>query len=181
MKRFCKGHNCEVDVDEFYKRKDKPYGALCKVCLCAKNRDRWVNGYRERQVDTRVKYREENKEKLTQYLSDYYATPVGRAKTMMKTIKQRMRKWDAIHLLDFDENYLVDLMREGCCSVTGVEFDYYKQDRFKCNPYSPSVDRVDSTKFYTKDNVRMVVWQYNLMKGELTDSELRDFCERIIK
>ena len=30
---------------------------------------------------------------------------------------------------------------------------------------------------YTKENTRIVIWQYNLMKGELTDSELLDICK----
>lgn len=33
----------------------------------------------------------------------------------------------------------------------------------KINPYSPSLDRIDTSRGYTKDNVRLVVYAVNIM------------------
>lgn len=179
VSKYCKDCDEEKDQEYFYLRNGKPIGHYCIECVCRKNRERWVNGYKEKSVETRKLYAEKNRDVIIQYQRDYYNTEIGRAKSMMKTIKKRMKTWGILDELDFEESYLIELMKAGFCVETGIEFVYEKQDRFKCHPYSPSVDRIDSTKGYTKDNVRMVIWQYNLMKGEMTDEELLIVCERI--
>lgn len=179
--KYCKGCDENLSVDEFYKQKGVAKGHYCKVCQQRKNKEKWENGYREKMKNTRELYALNNREKLIQISRDYYNTEIGRAKSMMKTIRKRMTKWNILDQLDFDGSYLIELMKVGVCSETGISFVYQKQERFKCHPYSPSVDRIDSTKGYTKDNVRMVIWQYNLMKGEMTDEDLLIVCKRIVQ
>ena len=179
--KFCTGCCKELPADKFYLRNGKPKGNLCKEHVQARNRESWVNGYKERAEETRKEYRENNAEEIRKYQRSYYNSMKGRAKSMMKTIRQRMKKWGVFELLDFDESYLIQLMEVGVCSITGEKFTYETQDRFKCNPFSPSIDRIESTGYYTRNNVRMVIWQFNLMKGELTDKEVFDLCERIVK
>lgn len=179
--KYCKGCEEEKEADLFYKRKAKPVGHYCIECVLKKNRERWVNGYKEKQAQRRKDYAEKNREYFLEYHRNYYNTLTGRAKTMLKTIKQRMDRWGALDKLDFGEEYLIELMSVKKCNKTGIEFAYEKQNRFKCHPFSPSIDRIDSNGYYTKDNVRMVIWQYNLMKGEMTDSELLDVCKRIVE
>ena len=48
------------------------------------------------------------------------------------------------------------------------------------NHYNISIDRIDSTKGYTKDNVQLVCAQVNMMKAEMTMEELYIFCENIV-
>ena len=179
--KYCKGCDATLPADSFYKQKGVPRGHYCKICLQSKSRENWKNGYREKMKKTREAYALNNRDKLIQFGRNYYNTEIGRAKSMMKTIKKRMGKWGILDSLDFEESYLIDLMKTGFCVETGIEFIYEKQERFKCHPFSPSVDRIDSTKGYTKDNIRMVIWQYNLMKGEMTDEELLNVCKRIIE
>ena len=50
------------------------------------------------------------------------------------------------------------------CAATGLEFDYSALDGAP-NPFAPSVDRIDSSRGYTKDNCQVVVWIYNRAKG----------------
>ena len=69
----------------------------------------------------------------------------------------------------------------GKCEVTGIAFDYDNKFNTCKNPLSPSIDRIDSTKGYSKDNARIVLWQYNLMRGELTDDQLFDIFGEYFK
>lgn len=179
VSKYCKGCNEEKDQEFFYLRNNKPIGHYCMICVSCKNKERWVNGYKEKSVESRKNYAEKHRSEAIEYGRNYYNSVVGRAKSMMKTIKKRMTKWGKLTELDFDESYLIELMNYGSCVETGIDFVYEKQSRFKCHPYSPSVDRVDSNGIYSKDNIRMVIWQYNLMKGEMTDDELLTVCERI--
>lgn len=66
-------------------------------------------------------------------------------------------------------DFIYDLWdtQQGCCSLTGVEFDLKKWEgsgrgKGKVSPYAPSIDRVDATKGYTKNNVRLICHQMNI-------------------
>lgn len=154
-----------------------PAGKLCKVCVKAKNRKRSMEPeIREKRLVSQKIYSNENREKLNGYLSDYYATKSGRAKSLIKSAKKRGETMG----IDIDEDFVLGLMESDVCSVTGIKFDYQKPVGTKKNPYAPSLDRIDSTKGYYRDNVRLVIWQYNLMKGEITDEQLFNICKEIV-
>lgn len=44
-----------------------------------------------------------------------------------------------------------------------------------------SIDRIDSTKWYTKDNIQIVCYMYNVMKSTFTDSECLSFANALVK
>lgn len=46
----------------------------------------------------------------------------------------------------------------GYCELTGIEFQFANKGK---SPIAPSLDRIDSSKGYTKDNVRIVCWGLN--------------------
>ncbi len=54
----------------------------------------------------------------------------------------------------------------GVCEVTGARFAYERDPRWRTNPLAPSLDRVNPKKGYTRDNVKVVTWQYNVAKHE---------------
>ncbi len=39
------------------------------------------------------------------------------------------------------------------------------------DPFAPSLDRIDNSRGYTRDNVRVTSWVWNLMRGALTVEE----------
>ena len=43
-----------------------------------------------------------------------------------------------------------------------------------------TIDRIDSSKGYTVDNVQWVHKDINLMKNHFSESQLIDFCQRIL-
>jgi hypothetical protein len=59
------------------------------------------------------------------------------------------------------------------CILTGVEFD------IESKWYRPSLDRIDSNKGYTIDNIRLVSWISNHSRGSLTDEEFIEMCKKI--
>jgi hypothetical protein len=58
------------------------------------------------------------------------------------------------------EDFLKDLLAKqgGCCALTGVLFN---------ESYKPSVDRVNSSIGYRKDNIQLVLSEINRMKTNL--------------
>lgn len=64
----------------------------------------------------------------------------------------------------------------GFCSITGVAF---KHGEGRPSSYSPSVDRIDPSKGYLKENCRWVLFCVNAFKGRMTDDEMFTISERI--
>lgn len=55
---------------------------------------------------------------------------------------------------------------DGRCEVTGVEFSNHKIGSSNRRPYTPSIDRIDSSKGYTLNNCRLVCVATNLAMNE---------------
>lgn len=68
---------------------------------------------------------------------------------------------------DITAEYIVNLMHSNGdkCSVTGIPFE-------ETGAFIPSIDRVDSSKGYFKDNVQIVCWIYNRAKCDGTDDDV---------
>lgn len=65
----------------------------------------------------------------------------------------------------------------GKCELTGAEFKLTKGNQ---NAFSPSIDRIDSSKGYTQDNCRIVLWAVNRFKGDESDEIMRQIARLIV-
>lgn len=74
------------------------------------------------------------------------------------------RKRDGYELTRQEEQALIARC-QGCCEVTGLPFRP-PSEQYSRNPYGPSLDRIDSSKGYTPDNVRIVCVAANLAMNE---------------
>ena len=70
--------------------------------------------------------------------------------------------------------------QEGICAISGEKMSYQRHRR-KENMSICSIDRIDSSKGYTLNNVQLVCWMVNRMKGEHITEELINWCNSIIK
>lgn len=83
-----------------------------------------------------------------------------------------------------DKGLAFDLTREWCdqtytgkCALTGLEFIIgTKHSR----PFSPSIDRIESSGGYTKDNCRFVLFAVNSFKGTGTDEDMLRIAKSLI-
>lgn len=152
------------------------YANTCKVCVNERNREH------SRKDDAIIKRRKryeslrcdpESIHKNRKYSRKNYNSLLGRAKSLLKTTKRISSKFgNTEDPVDLD--FIVSRLEFGKCEVTGIRFELDNRFSTCKNPLSPSIDRMDSNVGYSKSNTRIVLWQYNLMKGELTDSELLD-------
>lgn len=67
----------------------------------------------------------------------------------------------------------------GKCAISGVDMTHtILSGRIQTNV---SIDRIDSTKGYSVDNIQLVCVSVNVMKGTMNLSELKHFCKLIIE
>jgi hypothetical protein len=59
--------------------------------------------------------------------------------------------------------------KDGCCPIFGFKLEW---NGTGFRETSPSIDRIDSTKGYTKDNVQIISWKANRIKGYASVEEL---------
>ena len=64
------------------------------------------------------------------------------------------------------------------CSLTGTEIQFRK-GRNKIQ--TASLDRIDSTKPYTKQNIQWVHKDINRMKGSLSEENFFNYCKKIVE
>lgn len=83
---------------------------------------------------------------------------------------------------DFDSTWIYEKIKNGYCEVTGIKFDLSTEVRSSAhakNPWVPSIDRIDSSKPYLKENVQLVVFMYNVCKSEFSHDDVIQFCKSV--
>ena len=79
--------------------------------------------------------------------------------------------------IDLDIEWIQEALDDGYCQVTNIPFSITPGPR---GPWTPSLDRTDSPKGYTKDNCKVVCWIYNAAKSEFRHEDVVVFCEQIL-
>lgn len=65
----------------------------------------------------------------------------------------------------------------GRCAVSGLKMTWYKG---KATPTSVSIDRLDSSKGYSLENVRLICYAINTFKGRWSDDHMYEMSLAII-
>lgn len=71
--------------------------------------------------------------------------------------------------------------QNGLCAVTKIPLlSKYFDDNKPKNPYQASLDRIDHTKGYTKQNVRFVCYMFNIARNNFSDKDVLEFCKKVM-
>lgn len=134
---------------------------------------RGIYGTRPECKDCEKVYRKLIAHSTKMRMKSYRSIPEVRAKQLFRNAKDRAIKNSIPFTLTMKR--IENALSFGKCERTGIKFEFNQKENQFFNPYSPSVDKVDPTKGYTDDNVKIVVDIYNRGKGQNTDEEFRDF------
>lgn len=184
--KVCKKCCEEKSVEDFYvvekSESSVRRDSKCKHCVKEHNRKRYAENpeYGIKRKERAKAYRENPSkvDALRENGRKFYASVRGRAKTLFKSAQRRSKQYE-----DFDvtAEWIEEKLIVGVCEITGRSFDFSPHPKYCKNPFAPSIDRKDSTKGYTRDNVRIVLWQVNLMRGEMNDEEILELCEDVVR
>lgn len=112
-----------------------------------------------------------------------YAKPNRRAYALWKSAKASSKKRG----LEFDltVDWIETKLVKGLCEVSDLKFDFTGKETGKWghgsqNPFGPSLDRTDPNKGYTKNNVKVVVWIYNVGKQNNTHDDIMKLANALV-
>lgn len=94
-------------------------------------------------------------------------------------VNNAKRRGLVVHIEKSDIQRMYD-QQGGLCAVTGLPMQMSGSLHEK-NSYAVSVDRIDSGRGYSYDNIRLVCGRVNLMKMELSDEQMQFWCRAILK
>ena len=98
----------------------------------------------------------QNNKTTNDYKKKSRLSPEGRAIQLLGNAKRRAEKNNAI--VSINKEWVQKKLEAGICELTGIPFNFSTQKTHSKNPYSPSLDRIDSTnKNYTFENTRVVL------------------------
>lgn len=92
-------------------------------------------------------------------------TTEKRIKRLFINLKQRAKEYGMEFNLDYQ--FLLQMYQNqgACCAVSGIRFIERREAGTRYSPHQPSLDRIDSKKGYTKDNVQFVLTAINMGKN----------------
>lgn len=94
-----------------------------------------------------------------------------------RTLRQ-VYKRDKKH--EMTEDFLQTLWdkQEGKCALSGIQLQHY-DFKTKKAPNNASLDRIDSSRGYLKDNVQFVAYSLNLAKVDFDNDQFKLFIESL--
>jgi len=95
---------------------------------------------------------------------------------LAQSAKERAKKRGLDYTIDSD---WVIARYTGRCEATGIRLRLPR--RGPQEPYSPSLDRIDSSQGYTPDNCRIVCWAFNRAVGEWGDEVFSFVAQRFLE
>lgn len=159
--------------------------SLTKLCNCC-NSDKSLfefsknarskDGLQYRCKDCDNKYqairRKENYLEHREYDKKYQANKRKnfdyRLQMLINASKQRAKLKNREHSITVDDIKAI-YPADGCCPIFGMKLEFNNAG-FREN--SPSIDRIDSSKGYTTDNIQIISWKANRIKSYATVEEL---------
>jgi hypothetical protein len=151
------------------------------VCWdCKETKNRRLFPYRKQYADNKEKRCKScsNKDgvyrKLNHTEEQVLNTLLNQAKT--SSTKREKRKRICVFDITLEDVKNRVQLQNNKCIYTGREFVYAYNESDK-----PSIDRIDSNKGYTKDNIQMVTTRANAMKNDMTHEEFLKLIEDIYK
>lgn len=91
--------------------------------------------------------------------------------TIRKNAKNRKLDFE----IDVKDVWILYLKQNGKCSLTGENIHFGNETELK----TASLDRIDSNKGYTKDNIQWVHKIVNFMKQQFGENEFIEWCGRV--
>lgn len=185
MSKICACCKLEKDNGDFSRKTGNKDGLYSYCKQCKKDQDKVYYSLNREKVIMTVKIRAETmKEHLKEYIKIYKEKNYEKIKAQRNTFRldnpsstiYRAAKHRAkFRGIAFDIE-LSDVVIPEFCPILHIPLSV---STGKVSDYSPSLDRIDSTKGYTKGNVQVISYKANTMKSNANAEDLLLFASWI--
>lgn len=161
---------------------------LCRTCYNRESDRRNPVTAKDRQVRSARKYRAkpESRQKAKEYNKAYYATNGSRYRALNKKWRQTHREHQMViqaRKRAKEKGWECTITHEDIkipeyCPVLGVKLQVGSNVRL---PESPSIDRIDSSKGYTPDNIAVISEKANRIKNDANLSDILLIADYMLK
>ena len=162
---------CKNSNSEYPKRG----GNICKQCLQKYRKEYHLKNKEKCNLKMRELY-QKNKEKFLKRNNKYYHSINGKILSILNTTKRRAKRKNWEFNLTKEWLYKQLEKQNYSCLITQLPFDFSKGKKY-INPYMPSLDRINTDKGYTIDNVRIICTILNLALNEFGEENFKKICK----
>ena len=154
--KICSMCKIEKPIQDFYKRRDNGYiSCYCKKCTIERSNNYRLNSTEE-QLKNRKKWKHEYDQKNKRDINQWYSN-------MYRSMKIRNRSKFGLEL-PFSLEEFTEWININYKDIFVKMFQEYVDNN--CDKYlKPSIDRIDDYKGYSLDNMQLLTWRENDIKG----------------
>lgn len=99
-----------------------------------------------------INTQEKSRVRSAEYHHKNYKDILYRAKHLYRGARDRAVRRNMEFSLDL--NKIFEILKTGTCERSKILFDFERSEKERRNPFAPSIDRIDSFKGYTSDNLK---------------------------
>jgi len=164
----------EKSIDQFPKLNNslQGYAMKCRSCTNERQRNYWLNDKELFNSKRSINNITEEKKLLRKQQKRN-----DRIKNVTSTLLRNARTRAKEKNLEFNITKN-DIIIPEFCPLLNVKLEVGTKGNYN---FSPSLDRIDSSKGYTKDNIQVISMLANTMKNKATKEQLITFSTNILK
>jgi transcription elongation factor Elf1 len=172
--KTCSKCKIEKSVREFCldKHTTSGYKAHCKVCSKAAH-TKWKELNKDYVLSSAKEYREKNRDVIRSKQNEQYAN-LTLAQKFAHLIKDASRRKTVQCFITVEHLHDVWQRQEGLCAYTKLPLSSEAHQLS-----TVSLDRIDSDKDYTVDNIQLVCVPVNRMKLDYTEDQFIQLCKLV--
>jgi hypothetical protein len=179
MKKLCKykdhigDRNVLIELMTKDKYRKDGYGDICKICGYKRKKD-YIFRVRNNEIGLQT---HESLKAIHRKRTKKLRHKHGLSHALFMSAKSRAKKKGLFFNLTMDDINIPEY-----CPILGIKIEkslleidqsFGKKMGVNNLPWNyPSIDRMDSTKGYTKDNIHIICWRANHLKSDATFEEI---------
>lgn len=132
-------------------------------------------------VPKSTQWARDNKDRVAQRYQERKGTLDGKLINLITQSRYRAKLRGLNH--EFDVKFVRELYHKqnGICALSGKVMSIIGERGSDDYWHSVSIDRIDSSKGYLRDNVQLVCTGVNLMKKDMSDEMFIEFCRSVLE
>lgn len=122
-----------------------------------------------------------------QKLMEEWVDITTKLKFLRQNLSRAASRTNNSHQVNIKLDYVYEIgkQQDWKCAATGEPLEFTRGGTYWrgawCNPKSCTIDRIDNSKGYVSNNVHLVTWEANCLRGNIEWNDFITLCKKISK